>query len=114
MLVRSPPSTGANTANAAREIAMKLFYSPGACSLAPHVALREIGAGFELVRVSVADKENFAPHFLRINPRARVPALEIDGEIYTEVPALLVHIASLQPRAALLPPPATANHARAL
>jgi glutathione S-transferase len=96
------------------EIEMKLFYSPGACSLAPHVALREIGAEFELAKVSLADGENLAPDYLRINPRARVPALEIDGKLYTEAPALLVHIASLGPAAGLLPPGATADHARTL
>lgn len=93
---------------------MKLYYSPGACSLAPHVALREIGTAFELVRVSVADKENFSADYLRVNPRGRVPALEIDGRVVTEAPALLVTIASLKPEADLLPPAGTADFARAL
>jgi glutathione S-transferase len=93
---------------------MKLYYSPGACSLAPHVALREIGADFELARVRVAERENFSPDYLRVNPRARVPALERGGAIYTEAPALLVFIASLAPEANLLPPAGSGELARAL
>ena len=93
---------------------MKLYYSPGACSLAPHVALRETGADFEAVRVMVADKENYGAAYLRINPRARVPALELDGEVYTEAAALLVFIASRAPQAGLLPEPGTPAFARTL
>ena len=93
---------------------MKLYYSPGACSLAPHVALREIGSEFELARIVVADREHVSPDYLRINPRARVPVLEVDGQIYTEVPALLVYIASLRPEAGLMPPPGSAALARTL
>jgi glutathione S-transferase len=83
---------------------MKLYYSPGACSLAPHIALREAGAEFELVRVSVFEKAHQAADYLRVNPRARVPALESDGSVYTEAAGLLVYIASLRPEAGLLPP----------
>ena len=93
---------------------MKLYYSPGACSLAPHVALRETGADFEPVRVMVADKENYGAAYLQINPRARVPALEIDGEVYTEAAALLVFIASRAPQAGLLPEPGTPAQGRML
>jgi len=93
---------------------IKLYYSPGACSLAPHVALREVGAEFELARVKVRERENLRPEYLAVNPRARVPALELDGEIYTETPALLVYIASLNPGAGLLPPPGSPGLARCL
>lgn len=93
---------------------MKLYYSPGACSLAPHVALREAGVDFEPVRIAIADKANQSPDYLRINPRARVPALQIGKEVYTEAPALLVFIASQAPEKALLPPPADPALARAL
>ena len=93
---------------------MKLYYSPGACSLAPHVALRETGADFEPVRVMVADEENNSAAYLAVNPRGRVPALEVDGEVYTEAAALLVFIASRAPKAGLLPPSGTPQLARTL
>ena len=93
---------------------MKLYYSPGACSLAPHVALREIGAAFELVEVRTADKANFRPDYLAVNPRARVPALEVDGQIYTEVAGLLVYIAAQKPALGLLPPASSPDLARCL
>ncbi len=93
---------------------MKLYYSPGACSLAPHIALREVDAEFELVRIKVREGENFRPEFLAVNPRARVPALELDGKIYTETPALLVYIASLNPGAGLLPQSGSPDLARCL
>jgi len=91
---------------------MKLYYSPGACSLAPHVALRETKADFEPVRVMVADRENYSAAYLAVNPRGRVPALEVDGEVFTEAAALLVFIASRAPEARLLPPAGTAALAR--
>jgi glutathione S-transferase len=93
---------------------MKLYYSPGACSLAPHVALRETNAEFEPVRVMVADRENYGAAYLAVNPRGRVPALELDGEIYTEAAALLVFIASRAPEAELMPPDGTVELARML
>ena len=93
---------------------MKLYYSPGACSLAPHVALREIDADFELVEVKIAERANFAQDYLEVNPRARVPALEVDGEIYTEASGLLLYIASLRPESGLTPPSGTPELARCL
>src|SRR5688572_32428246 len=113
MLVRlyAPNEAGGE---AATEAGMKLYYSPGACSLAPHIALREIGAEFELERVSALDKEHLQAGYLRINPRARLPALDIDGAIYTEASGLLLYIASLRPEASLLPPDGDPLLARAL
>ena len=93
---------------------MKLYYSPGACSLAPHAALREAGIDFEPVRVAIAERANQSPDYLRINPRARVPALQIGDEAYTEAPALLVFIASQAPELELLPPAGDPALARAL
>lgn len=93
---------------------MKFYYSPGACSLAPHVALRETGTNFEPVRVMVADRENYAAAYLAVNPRGRVPALEVGGEVFTEAAALLVYIASRAPEAGLLPPAGTAELVRTL
>jgi hypothetical protein len=54
---------------------MKLYYSPGACSLAPHIVLEETGDRFELSRVDIAADQQNSPEYLRINPNARVPAL---------------------------------------
>jgi glutathione S-transferase len=82
---------------------MRLYYAPGACSLAPHIALEEAGARFELARVDLAANQQNSPEFLRINPKARVPALA-DGEwVLTEAPAILRYIAARHPAAALWP-----------
>lgn len=63
---------------------LTLFYSPGACSLIPHIALEEAGAQFEARRVAIANGENLTPEFLAINPHARVPALVTEQGIVTE------------------------------
>jgi glutathione S-transferase len=83
---------------------MKLFYSPGACSLAPHIALHEAGARFEGQRVALKDGAQFQPEYLKVNPKAKVPALlRDDGSILTECPAILFWIARSHPEAKLLP-----------
>lgn len=88
---------------------MQLFYSPGASSLAPHIALREAGIAFDLVRVdleagvAVATGEPYEA----INPMRKVPTLRLDdGTLLTETLAVLVHIADRDPRGALAPSPA--------
>ena len=85
----------------------KLFYSPGACSMAPHVVLEELGLPFEAVRVVIADGANRTPDYLGINPRGRVPALQItDGagtRVLTEALAIMVYLAQRHPEPALLP-----------
>ncbi|TQF76427.1 glutathione S-transferase [Elioraea sp. Yellowstone] len=83
---------------------MKLFYSPGACSLAPHIALHEAGARFEGQRVALKDGAQFQPEYLKVNPKAKVPALlRDDGSILTECPAILFWIGRSHPEAKLLP-----------
>lgn len=83
---------------------MKLFYSPGACSLAPHIALHEAGARFEAERVALKDGAQFRPEYLAVNPKAKVPALvRDDGSVLTECPAILFWIALSYPAARLLP-----------
>lgn len=74
---------------------MQLFISPGACSLAPHIALRETGADFEAVKVDLATRKTEAgDDFLAVNPSGKVPALILDnGETLTENPAILLYIA---------------------
>ena len=72
---------------------LKLFYSPGACSLVPHIALEEAGARFDPVRVVLAEGEHLKPDYLAINPHARVPALGTDRGVITENIAILNFIA---------------------
>jgi glutathione S-transferase len=90
---------------------MKLFYAPGACSLAPHIVLREAGRRFDLERVDLKTHRTASgADFLMINPKGYVPALQLDGPgspILTEVPAILSYIADLAPEAHLIPPSGT-------
>jgi glutathione S-transferase len=72
---------------------LKLFHSPGACSLVPHIALEEAGADFEAVRVVLAQGEHLKPEYLAINPHARVPALATERGTITENVAILNYIA---------------------
>jgi len=82
---------------------MKLYYAPGACSLAPHIVLEETGERYELERVDIASGQQNSPEFLRVNPKARVPVL-IDGDwTLTEAPAILRYIAARHPSAGLWP-----------
>jgi len=74
---------------------LKLFYSPGACSLVAHIALEESGAEFEPVRVTLAQAEHLKPEYLEINPHARVPALATGHGVVTENIAILNLIADL-------------------
>ncbi len=71
---------------------IKLYYSPGACSLAPHIVLEELGIAYEAVLVSLADGDQKRPEYLRVNPKGRVPALNVDGKVLTEVVAILTYL----------------------
>ena len=71
---------------------IKLYYSPGACSLAPHIVLEELGIAFEPVLVSLKDGEHKKADFLKINPKARVPVLNVDGKILTENVSILTYL----------------------
>ena len=74
---------------------MKLYYSPGACSLSPHIALLEAGLPYELVKVDLrAKKLENGDDFLKVNPKGQVPALALDsGELVTEGPVIVQMIA---------------------
>jgi glutathione S-transferase len=74
---------------------MKLYYSPGACSLSPHIALLEAGLPYDLVKVDVrAKKLENGDDYFKVNPKGQVPALGLDnGEIMTEGPVIVQMIA---------------------
>jgi glutathione S-transferase len=74
---------------------MKLYYSPGACSLSPHIALLEAGLPYDLVKVDVrAKKLENGEDFLKVNPKGQVPVLQLDnGEFVTEGPVIVQMIA---------------------
>jgi glutathione S-transferase len=82
---------------------LTLFYSPGACSLASHIALREAGADFTPHRVSLAKGEHKTPEYLAINPHARVPALKVDETVVTENVAIISLIGRWYPASGLIP-----------
>ena len=84
---------------------MKLYYSPGACSLSPHIALREAGLSFDLALASTKTKKLAdGSDFLAINPKGQVPALQLDGgEVLTEGPAIVQYIADQAPASGLAP-----------
>ncbi len=82
---------------------LKLFYSPGSCALASHIALEEAGASYEAVRIDFAAEEQLKPAFLAINPKGRVPALVTERGILTETPAILLYVAQTFPAMQLAP-----------
>ena len=93
---------------------MKLYYAPGACSLASHIIMREAGIDPVLVKVSTKTHElEDGGDFYTVNPKGYVPALELaNGVILTEGPAIMQYIADAHPEAKLAPPPATLERAR--
>jgi glutathione S-transferase len=78
---------------------MKLYYSPGACSLADHIVLEWIGKPYEAVKVTRDDRKT--PEYLAINPAGAVPALEHDGWVLTQNAAILNYLADLHPESRL-------------
>src|ERR1700751_954355 len=91
-----------------------LYYSPGACSLAPHIVLNEIGQPFELRKFATADRANYSAEYLAINPRGRIPALQIDNFVLTENPAILAYLGRRFPSARLYPADFPETEARCL
>jgi len=90
---------------------MKLYYSPGACSLSPHIVLREAERRFDLERVDLqTHRTSSGGDYRLVNPKGYVPALQLDGpgsEVLTEGPAIVQYIADLVPDARLAPPNGT-------
>jgi glutathione S-transferase len=93
---------------------MKLYYSPGACSLSPHIVLRETGTDFDLVKVDTkTHKTASGEDFYKVNPKGYVPVLELDsGEILTEGPAIVQYLADRKSANGLLPKPGTMERVR--
>jgi glutathione S-transferase len=93
---------------------MKLYYSPAACSLSPHIALREAGLPFELVRVNLQDKKTITGQDLfAINPKGLVPVLELDdGKVLTEAAVIVQYVADQAPAKKLAPPCGTPERYR--
>lgn len=93
---------------------MKLFYKPGACPLASHIVLREVGATFDLEKVDTDEgRTENGLDYGKINPKGYVPALELDsGEILTEGASILQYIADRNPDSGLAPATGTVARAR--
>jgi len=84
---------------------MKLYYKPGACSLASHIILERMGVNYQIEQVDTDKKltEN-GDNFLEINPKGYVPAMEIEkGQYLTENPAVLTYLGTLKPESGLIP-----------
>ncbi|WP_296819758.1 glutathione S-transferase N-terminal domain-containing protein [Brevundimonas sp.] len=81
----------------------KLYYSPGACSLAAHTVLEEIGAPYEAQAVNLRAGEHKEPTYLAINPKGAVPALATEHGVLTENVAILNYLAAKHPEAGLAP-----------
>jgi glutathione S-transferase len=84
---------------------MKLYYSPGACSLSPHIAIAEAGLKADFIKVNLKDKKTEAgDDYLKVNPKGQVPALVLDsGDVLTEGPAIVQYVADQAPNAKIAP-----------
>jgi len=85
---------------------MKLYISPGACSLSPHIVVSEAGINVELEKVNLAEhKTASGQDYMTINPKGYVPALRLDdGSVLTEGPAIVQYLADQKPGSGLIPP----------
>ena len=94
---------------------MKLYFSPGACSLAPHILLNEAGYAYETEKVDLAAKKTASGgDFFAINPKGYVPAIALDdGQLVTEVQVILRYLADQKPQSGLMPKPGTMERVRA-
>ncbi|KAF8854597.1 hypothetical protein BDZ45DRAFT_693241 [Acephala macrosclerotiorum] len=82
---------------------IKFYYAPGACSLAPHILLHEIGASYTPMPFSIgAQGTNITKAFAEVNPKMKVPTLCFDNEIITESPAVCTMISNLKPELNLM------------
>ena len=93
---------------------LTLYFAPGSSSMAPHIALHEIGAPFEPRPLSFHAKQNRSPEFLALNPAGKVPVLVVDGTPISEVLAILHYLAHAFPEAGLMPEGGLVGEAEAL
>jgi glutathione S-transferase len=84
-------------------MSLKLFYAPGTCALASHIALEEAGASYDAERIDFRANQQQSPEYLKVNPKGRVPALLTDSGVLTETPAILAFIAQTFPESNLAP-----------
>jgi glutathione S-transferase len=82
---------------------LKLYFAPGTCALATHIALAEAGADYTAERIDFKTNQQQSPEYLAINPKGRVPALVTDRGVLTENVAMLAYIAQSFPKAKLAP-----------
>ncbi len=82
---------------------LTLYLMPGSSSMAPHIALHEVGATFDSRVIQLASKDNRTPDYLAVNPEGKVPTLLVDDRPMTEVAAILYYLARRFPAAGLLP-----------
>ena len=81
----------------------KLYYAPGTCALASHIALEEAGADYSATRLDFKANQQQSPDYLKINAKGRVPSLVTERGVITETPAILAYIAQTFPKAKLAP-----------
>ncbi len=82
---------------------LKLYYGPGACSLAPHIVLEELGFAYETQKLNLAEGDQRKPEYLKLNPAGRVPTLVVDGKPLTENVAILTYLGGGFPAKGLWP-----------
>jgi glutathione S-transferase len=83
---------------------LTLYYSPGACSLAPHIVLEELGEPFTAKRTVIAEGQNRTPEYLALNPSGQVPTLVVDDKkVLTQNVAILTYLGHVKPAKKLLP-----------
>lgn len=93
---------------------MKLYYSPAACSLSPHIVLRESGLPFDLIQVNIPEKRTVdGADYTTINAKGQVPVLQLDdGQLLTEGPAIVQYVADQVPEKNLVPAAGTLSRYR--
>jgi len=72
---------------------IKLYYAPGACSFASHIALEELGLAYDTVKLNLAQGDQRKPEYLALNPRGRVPTVIVDGKVLTENVGIMAYFA---------------------
>jgi glutathione S-transferase len=82
---------------------VKFYFAPHTCALASHIVLEQAGADYEAIRVDFKTNAQRSPEYMKINPKARVPALVTDRGVLTETPAILAFVAQQFPAARLAP-----------